>query len=300
MIDLKNLFTELQIAHWTSGKNVSTGWVGVRCIYCNDRSNHLGINIETGKYKCWKCPAEGWLDNLLVDMIQVTFREARAIVARHRISDSPHIAIEKAPKPVKQLLKMPYSSTLPKMHRDYLASRGFAPLATQKKYGLLATGPTGEWGFRIIIPIYMNGKMVNFTSRAIAGQEPKYKHCPDPEAVIDMKSCLYNIDSVQEQMVIMEGVTDVWKWGAGAVATFGTKVTDAQVMLITKKRPKDIFIMFDADAKREMEKLAARLATVARSCNVVYLPFNGKDDPGSFNHSDVLELKRKLNDKRMQ
>jgi 5S rRNA maturation endonuclease (ribonuclease M5) len=291
MIDLVELFTELQVPHWTSGKNVSLGWIGIRCIYCNDKSNHLGVNIETGKYKCWKCPAEGWLDYLLVDLINVSHREALAIVNRHKTETFKRKEV-KAPKPSSLLLDMPYSSTLPKIHREYLASRRYSPLATQRKYGLLATGPTGEWSFRIIIPVYMDHKMVNFTAMAIAGQDPKYKHCPNPKALIDMESCLYGIDQVQDKIIVVEGALDQWRLGDGAAATFGTMISDEQVDLIIKKRIKEIYVFLDSDAEKITRQFSRRVAIFSPKVVTISVKKMGIKDPDSLSDSQALEIRR--------
>ena len=48
--------------------------------------------------------------------------------------------------------------------------------------------------------------------------------------------CLYNIDNVKKgRVVIVEGVTDVWRIGNGAIALGTNKINDFQILQLIKK-----------------------------------------------------------------
>ena len=55
------------------------------------------------------------------------------------------------------------------------------------------------------------------------------------KSVVNYKDILYNMDRVQgEKVVVVEGITDVWRMGDGFVASFGTTLTSAQINLSDK------------------------------------------------------------------
>jgi len=49
-------------------------------------------------------------------------------------------------------------------------------------------------------------------------------------------------------VIIVEGITDVWRLGDGAVATFTKNFTREQILLLKKKNIKEAFVFYDSDA----------------------------------------------------
>lgn len=290
MIDLVELFTELEVKHWTSGKNVSDGWVGIRCIFCNDSSNHLGVSLQHGNYSCWKCGSTGSLKNLLIAM-GCSIYDARDLVRKH--STETHLRYAQEKQRAEKLHIEGFQQALRLVQREYLYNRRFDPDYLQQKYKIMGGTPLmGKWKWRIIVPVIMQQEMYTFTGMAIGGQDPKYLHCAEKDSVLPAKECLYNWDSVTgDQIGICEGVTDVWRMGDGFVATFGTKVTHHQIRRIVEGRFRRAFILFDADAPREASRLAAQLASYDIDVEVVDL---GSGDPDDLEAASVLHLRREL------
>ncbi|KKL57058.1 hypothetical protein LCGC14_2239220, partial [marine sediment metagenome] len=120
------------------------------------------------------------------------------------------------------------------------------------------------------------GETVSFVGADVTRQaKVPYKNASESESVIPIKSCLYNLDNANETVILVEGITDVWRIGDGSVATFGKKVTDEQVNLLIRKRIKRVYILSDSDAYYDWKILAERIAPVFN--NVELLELNSGD-----------------------
>jgi DNA primase len=180
----------------------------------------------------------------------------------------------------------------PEIHSDYLAQRNFNPDKLIAQYDLYSCFNLGKYKFRIIIPVIEDGFIVNFTALSVSGQDTKYVHCSNSSAIIPMKECLYNIDSVKDVVLITEGVTDVWRMGDGCVATMGIEYTSEQIRLLVNKGVKKAYVMFDSEdfAIRKARKLADTLSIFMES-EVIEL---ADGDPGEFTDQQVLELREEI------
>jgi len=280
------------IQFWTSGRNVSPGWTNIKCIFCDDLSNHLGVSPEY-KFHCWKCNASGSIPFLVREIEQCSWAEARYIV--NKFSDPLLIP------PEKKKVTGPESMELPKearpllpLHREYLEQRRYNPEEIVQQYGIRGTGLLGDFAYRIIIPVFYKKQLVNFVGRDVTGKSTsKYKSCPNEKAVVELKHCLYNIDNVPESgpLLIVEGPLDVWRVGPGCIATFGTSWTLAQVNRIREKRPSQIYIMFDGEetAIQKAYDLASALSGFFPEVTVLEM---ASGDPGELSDEDVKEVRR--------
>ena len=93
-------------------------------------------------------------------------------------------------------------------------------------------------------------------------QTLRYKACPIEQEVIHHKHVTYGIDLVpRKTCVIVEGITDVWRLGPGAVALFGTEWTPEQLLFLAK-RMKTAHVLFDADSTDKGGKLLSELTAL--------------------------------------
>jgi 5S rRNA maturation endonuclease (ribonuclease M5) len=120
---------------------------------------------------------------------------------------------------------------------------------------------------------------------------PPYIDCPVNECVIPVKQCLYNIDSVKDQAIIFEGVTGVWRWGKGALASFTANLTKEQMLLLAKKKVKKVFVLFDPDAKEKAENISIQLSGFIPSVEQIYF---SSGDPKDLDYSSIAKLKEEL------
>ena len=96
-------------------------------------------------------------------------------------------------------------------------------------------------------------------------------------------------------VVIVEGITDVWRLGPGAVATFGIEWTNEQALLL--KNFARVFVMYDFEeeqAEEQAYKLGVTLSGLGGvSVEKLYVP--GHDgDPGDLTNEKARSLMGQL------
>jgi len=297
MVDIELIFRDYGIPYKTSGKNVSSGWIETTCPmpYCSDSSWHMGVNLSSGAYHCWICGAKGHIKKLLTILLGISYGESERIIQRYDRGTFPRedMPQEAFSRKTHTCLPKECSGVMPELHRNYLLKRNFDPEEIERKYDLRFSHFTGQYCYRIIIPIYKCGDLVTFTSRDVTEkQEPRYKNQPAAEAVCPAKQCLYNIDSIKkERVIIVEGPADVWRLGELSIATMGTEVSSKQILEIRDKNINKAFVMFDSrkkdpSAPRKAEALAARISAFVKYVEVLYLDDGDPSDmlPDDANH----------------
>ena len=287
MLDIKNLLSDHHIPFKTSGRNISHGWIGTSCIFCGDSSNHLGIN-EDGFYNCWRCGKKGHISYLLSVLLKKPVYEIERILIDYEtytdVLDKKTEIVYRDIEP-KNLLKewhIQYYAYLRRRNYDWDTIRNFS---------LKCFNVYGEWAWRIYIPVFLEGKLVNYLGRTVREGESRYKNCKNEDAVIPMKNLLYNVDSVRDTVIIVEGVTDVWRIGSGCVATFGVQFTDKQINILYERKVQRAFVMYDNehDAQKQAEKLANQLSIFCKT--EILIP---DTDPSEMSLSDVRSLRNLL------
>lgn len=286
--DIQNYFESRSVEFFTSGKNVTQGWTNINCPFCEggDPSNHLGISPHDF-FNCYICGETGHIVKLIQKIEKCSWLKAQRIFDSFQHEDFFEEKIKK--DILKTNLPKEGSSKFPQRYLNYLKKRRFNPNQLITKYNLKCCHNLGKWKFRIIIPFYFNNQLVTFSSLGITGkQEIKYKHQPKEEAVIPVKETLFNIDSVKDKMILVEGITDVWRIGEGAVAIDGKQTTSEQINLIIRKNIKKILVMLDADAIEQTKKLAKKLSGIVPSVEYIELP---SGDPCDLDDSEVKEIR---------
>jgi hypothetical protein len=181
---------------------------------------------------------------------------------------------------------------LPRDHpaNDYLRSRGFDPYQLSKEYGLRYCSQASQ-GFglaseRIIVPIFMNKKMVGWQARFVG--ERDWKNCPVPKywdrPGMPKRLMLYNFDVATQQSfgVLQEGVTDVWSTGKNAMGLLGKSISSAQRQLLAFSfHRKPLLVMLDGDAQVDNECIVHEMKASNRvGVGIIVLP--DEKDPGDF------------------
>ena len=275
------------IPYQTGGDNVSSGWIGINCQFCLDHSDHLGINLQSKAFNCLKCGETGSASKLVQTIDGVDWHKAKAIM--EEFSGALYIPREKHYQQ-KTTLPIGASKKFPQSHLDFLTKRRYDE-SVIKTYDLYATGPVGVYNHRIIIPVFVNHRMVAFVGRDVTGQsDTPYRNSSEQYGTTDVKQTLYNMDNViGNTVVIVEGILDAWRIGDGAIATFGTKYAREQLRLL--KGMHRAFIMYDADAIAIAHKLAYDLSSFVSDVHVLEL---SEGDPDSMNDDDVRALRKEI------
>ncbi|RLC88869.1 MAG: hypothetical protein DRJ03_01120 [Chloroflexi bacterium] len=294
------------IPWWDEGNNISQGWIGTPCVFCTDHSNHMGINLDRLNYSCWLCHASGRAIDFIMAIEGCDERDARRVMAQYREDGFSGGTEPAPPSGAGAAQTRPRSGSIlpssivdkwPTPHLSFLFNRGYRPVRKYiNKYGLLPVHTIGRYRFRIIIPVYLNNKIVNFTARDVTGKaKERYYHCSNNNALIPRRELLYNLDNATgDNIVLVEGPTDTWLIGDGAVATFGTQVADEQIDLIRERNFKKVYILFDnePEAQQAAQRVAARIAYVVKEVEVLKL--NDEADPGSISQQTVQQIKNLL------
>jgi DNA primase len=279
---------DFNIPYFEKGKNCAPNFVNIKCPMCNDNSNHGGFHRTESYYNCWQC-GHHWLENVIMELLNADFKKAKRLIEEY--SDQPINEPKEEKKSKVKSCICPGHWLPAKRHAKYLEKRNFDVYYLIKKYDLKFTDYTySNYKWRIMAPIYLGGNIVSYQGRAIfKNQTPKYKACKKAEEVIPHKHILYNIDNVPgNTAVLVEGITDVWRLGDGAIATFGTGFTNAQIAMLANKFKK-IFTLFDAEfeAQRRAEIIGFDLSSVGLEVENIELLYG---DPASINQDEANEL----------
>jgi len=291
-MDIINWLEKEDIEYWEEGKNISSGWIGIQCPFCDDSSNHLGISPDRLKFSCWKCGETGGLSKLIKELTRCGWRSAYRLAEEigqdalgEGYESSSSLAASTQDRPEQGILPSSSSSTFPKTHRRYLKRRRFSLKRIKKDYGILAQK------LRIVIPYYLDGRIVTYTARDITDKaDKKYLACPNRKAIIPIKSTFYNIDRATDKVVLVEGVTDVWRIGKGSIAASGVIITNEQLLLLSERRIKKVFIVFDEDASGKADRYANKLSAVTE-VEIIELE---KGDPAEQSPEVVSQIRRLL------
>lgn len=283
--------------YYTKGSNVGKNWVGLDCPFCadGDTGGHLGINEETKAIYCWRCQTKGNVIKLIIALQGKT-----AISSTLKRFTHTNRSVTPLKRHTHEMNRVP--CTLPKrstttilqLHATYLKNRGFAPKYLYEKYKLRSVGICPDWGYKIVIPIYYGKTLGTFVGRDITGKAKiRYKACPIEKSLVDPKGGIYNLQSATDRLMLVEGVTDVWRIGDGCGAIMGTAFDDRQILDIVSSNVKEVFILFDND---KAGKTAANTWGNALSA---FLPthtieLTDVDDPGSMSTSEVEILRKDI------
>lgn len=288
MINIIEYLDDKGIHYSTSGKNVSQGWIGIQCVFCGDRSNHLGINLSSNAYSCFVCGAKGNAINLIKSIENTNWTKAKSIAQEYssEILSSPH---ERLPA---KSMSLPNGLTeeLFPIHKNYLESRRFSTNGLLNKYKLQCFGLAGGvFKFRLFIPYFLHGKLITWTTRDVTHQSRiRYVACPTDNCIIPVKQTLYNIDNAGSSIIVVEGVMDVWRIGDGAVALHGIQCTTEQIRLLSKFRK--VNILLDYGVSVQAQRIADALA-VFTDVEVLELDHG---DPAEMSDDDIKYLRRKF------
>ena len=304
-IDIVGYLRHKGIKYRERGKNVSQDWIAIKCLWCDDHSNHLGIHLTKGTINCFRCPIKGTAFRLVMKIERCNYETAIEVLSkfnRYRSTDSyplpksrsSHIErLGESDTDIDVLSRFNFADDMLPIHEAFLQDRYFDPIYLIDKYKIKFCGPVGDYRLRIIVPVYDRGKCISFTARDATGyNSTPYLNCPNDKSVMDIRDTVYNLDhATSPDVIIVEGVTDVWRIGDNSVATFGIKYTPMQVLTLTQYRR--CFILFDAEplAQEQADKLGKDLSTVVNEVVRLELP---KGDPAEMSEDDVKSLRKQV------
>ena len=298
------LLHDYNIPYQTSGhKHCRKGWANMPCPFCSGNPGlHLGLNIKYSYWYCWRCGHKK-ADAVIAKLLNVSINQARDIIKKYATIVTFDNIVEKETEN-KEPFKLP-TNLLPldkehsPYHVKYLLKRNFDPNKLVKEWSLQATGPTSmlnelKFSNRIFIPIYWNGELVSYQARSINPKnEMRYLFCPKSMELINPKDILYgNPEYWSDIGICVEGVTDVWRLGPCAFATFGVNYSRKQLKLMTMLFKK-IYVLYDDD-KAGLEagyKLVNELNTYGVETERIHI---GGGDPADLSQEEADKLVKNL------
>jgi hypothetical protein len=296
-MDVLRLFTDYSVP--TAGadhRHYHDGWINTACPFCTGNPGmHLGYNTAEDYFHCWRCGGHPTIE-IISRLINVSKNEARQIIHQYGgQSRQPEAQVTIRRK----AFKLPSDTgPLSPAHRQYLLRRGFDPDRLVREWGILSAGPIARlddtsYKHRIIIPITWQGTTVSFQGRAANEHtKPKYKACPKDRELVAHQDILYGQQAAWGSTgIITEGVTDVWRLGTMACATFGIDVTREQIRMIARSF-KRVAVVFD-EGKTEKRK-AKRLIDELLFLEVEAWPVWIAGDPGSMTQNKADKLIKQI------
>lgn len=282
--------------------HVSAGWVGVHCPFCSGKNFHLGYNLSSGVFHCWRCgthPRKDALERLTGTSLGVLYERygggsSRPAPRRRKritpvISKLRSIALPKG-----------FTEPLRPHHAAYLTRRGFDPTFLAEEWGIESTRPTAsisgsKYGNRIFIPIRWEGRTVSFQARTCSTiVKPKYKHCPENLETYPIRQIIYrHPEASYPYGICVEGPADVWRIGRHAFGTLGIGYSKTQVACIARHYRR-VMVVFDPEpvAQKRAEKIARELKDIGVEAWAFRLKTNR--DPGDLYPEEARELVQEL------
>src|SRR6185437_15360673 len=294
MFDWEQFLDNHGIDYVTTGHNARRGNIGIACPWCgNDPSHHLGISTNGRGYHCWRNEAHSGKapHRLVMALLGCSYAEAVMLVGEGGtfattdgalLSDVTTMlgAKESAPRVIAGKLNF-----LPEMHPledrglagrlafPYLEGRGYSTKGVEwiAKRFRLHFASFGPFGYRVVVPIYQDGDLVNWTGRTVArSDELRYKSLStDPAradkqggvvALRNIKDCLLDYDRLLEgglTLVVCEGPFDAIRVtylgeaaGIRGTCLFSKSPLPAQLDRLSTlvERYDESYSLFDGDA----------------------------------------------------
>lgn len=264
------LCRDLRIQTMESGHHHTTeGWIQINCPFCGSGTEgwHLGYALESGVLHCWRCGKHSireWLSQVLpsgqrsqISAILKKYQESAPLLPK--LKSKTQEQRKRDIKPPAGLLE------LTQAHRRYLESRRFDPSVISDFWEAKGTTyRSGVWNWRIVVPIRnQTNRIVAYTGRALSAEaRPRWRTSADDCIGMEPKKLLYGIEKADTKkgVLIVEGPSDVWRMGPGAVATLGIDWKVEQACILRKFERRFIFFDPEPTAQKRARELANWLA----------------------------------------
>jgi len=284
-VNIRDLFRQLRVDFADGGHHhTRPGWVQLRvCPFCRSGNYHLGYNLGAGYFNCWKCGSHSIYDTL--KELGASGQEA-ATFAKTKYREQGQA------DRVRKGLKEPGGrGPLLPAHREYLRSRGFDPDELAKVWQLEGIGISDRLAWTIYIPITLHSSRVSWTTRTISKRPDikRYLSASVEEEAVNHKSVLYGGDFCRHSCVVVEGPTDAWAVGPGAVGVFGIDYSVAQVRKLAEIPNRCICFDSEPEAQKRAAELCDALSVFDGVTTNVVLD---ADDPGSASQREIELLRR--------
>ena len=315
-----------RIAYISKGVNVKKGEININCPFCAktaspDPSFHLGIDEERLQFSCWRNKrkhAGRTLHKLIMELAKCSYEQACTLLGHRPIwleeNVFEHLFDEKA---VAQKSELTLLDSFQALDPEKLRHQRFAHYLTEDRgYGVndlyrlsrrysLQVAISGSYKDRIIVPNYIQSRLVNWTGRSIYPNASLRYLSLDAShgALVSIKECLFNEKALfagGQLLVVTEGPFDAMKvdfygaaYGVRATCLFNKKATVHQLGCLGElcNLFDRIVVMFDQGEVVDQLAFISQMEWTGRVDWVVDwdCPSHVKD-PGELSKQDVKHL----------
>jgi hypothetical protein len=317
-MDIIELLEKYEVPYKTTGNNVSHGNVNIKCPYCGsaDPSEHLGIDLTTGKWGCWRNTSHRGrrLPSLLTKLLGCSYEQAvgltctrtsrtnlQKVASRLKVTSTKDS--QEVPKVTHDLIpgleRLSMHNKFVRFH-SYLVHRGYDyhhHSALVSIYNLHAAlwGPMNN---RLVFVLSDNNGILGYTGRAIDNSKTRYYSIPGPvikHTVLQFSDLLYKGG---RRLYVCEGPFDAMridyvartiKSPDRATCVFGVDVTTNQIECLVKLSVvfDELVIIMDSDAAARTMRLSRELSSCCTAARI--LP-GTKNDPADLPFNEVEQM----------
>lgn len=293
---LEDVLRELGLPYRLPGQheNVGRAYLGIDCPRCSPGWGHfrLGVNMTTLYSRCWVCRRIP-LTPALCEASGKDYRTVRTLVdSIPQVRGFPRPGQDRGSDG--RITRIPAGvGPLRAAHKRYLEGRGFDPEDVVGTWDVRGIANHPRLGWRLFIPILLGGKLVSWTTRAIADAGGRYRSAGEEEESVPHKTLLYGEDKVLgPAVVVVEGPLDVWAVGPGAVCTFGVAFTPGQLARLARYPARVVCFDAEPDGRRAAEEACAQLSLLPGE--TYRAEFTTGKDAASADPEEVHELRRRF------
>ncbi len=278
------ILDQLGVEYRVEGQHTRPGWVQLRCPFCQG-DWYLGYNLASNYINCWRCSSL-WVVNVL-EQLGMSRSEA--------LTTLPQIDRDNAFLPQARRGKLVYPSGVGELlpaHQRYLKKRGFDVDRLQRLWGVKGIGLSAKLPWRIFLPITLEEEVVSWTTRSIDKDVPtRYVSASIEQESVHHKDLLYGEQYARHSIIICEGPFDVWAIGPGAVATFGTGYSQAQLLRMLDYPVRVVCYDNEREAQKRADRLVSELGAFP---GITYNARLDGKDPASSPKKNIRELRRRF------
>nr|DAS96414.1 MAG TPA: DNA directed DNA polymerase [Caudoviricetes sp.] len=292
--DLRDLLTNYKLNR--------TGQYICDCPFCG-KERHFYVSKSKQMFDCKKCGESGNIYKLLRHFNKLYLLQGATVEQRDELKSIKTIMLEGSSQNELELAELPIIA-LPKGFRivpknRYLNSRGLTS-DDIKRYGI-GVVRSDDWkidGY-IIIPVFDNGEIRGYVGRYGAKQVPKGRLRYSNSVGVPFGELLYGYDEIPdgaECIILVEGCFDKFAVdrvldlknsdSVKCVATFGKKISDAQIKKLMKKGVRSVLLLYDFDAVKEMKRYGIELSKYFD----VLITYTTKKDIDECSEEEALEV----------
>lgn len=270
-------------------KHSRNGWIQLECPFCGKGSGkfHLGYNLSQGNLSCWKCGHHTKAETL-VHITGGSYKAVKTILSgldrsRYAPKDIVKTGVLELPAGVEEMSDR---------HKTYLSNRNLDPDILTELWQVKGIGLASRLSWRIFIPIHYRGEVVSWTTRSISKKaEQRYISASEKQEALNHKELLFGEDMAKHAICVVEGPLDAMRIGPGAVATFGTAISRAQILKMSKYPVIGIALDSEKTAQQRARKLATELSAFGGDVRIIQLDAK---DAGEASHKEIQQLRKEL------